>query len=272
MKKNAVTAAPTSTTNMTGLRACVRGLSLAKESPIARSTIWRSKSGRAFGRRSKRRLGRRCPLTGGSGRGCVIMLECLSLLQKQMLDDRSERVGRKERERADDDNRADQQGNEDRRMRCERADSGRDGFFPGERTGKCECRNGDSEAPEKHVHSGGHIPEEVRPQSGKGAAVIRVGRRKRVQHFRKSMYGVVSERRKSVRSYHRDGRRHETKHRRNKYCENRELHLATFDFLAEKLRRSSDHEAGDENRQHDEQQHSVETAAHTAEDDLAELH
>src|SRR5579872_16954 len=167
MKKNAVTAAPTSTTNMTGLRACVRGLSLAKESPIARSTIWRSKSGRAFGRRSKRRLGRRCPLTGGSGRGCVIMLECLSLLQKQMLDDRSERVGRKERERADDDNRADQQGNEDRRMRCERADSGRDGFFPGERTGKCECRNGDSEAPEKHVHSGGHIPEEVRPNPAK---------------------------------------------------------------------------------------------------------
>ena len=57
MKKNVVTAAPTSTTNMTGLRACQRGSSFLNESPIARAIIARSKSERSLGRRSMRLCG-----------------------------------------------------------------------------------------------------------------------------------------------------------------------------------------------------------------------
>ena len=54
-KKMVVAAAPTSTTNITGLRACQRGSSFLNESASARVRIARSKSESAFGRRSKRR-------------------------------------------------------------------------------------------------------------------------------------------------------------------------------------------------------------------------
>ena len=56
-KNKVVASAPTSTMNMTGLRACRRGSSLRKESVMARVMIARSSSDRACGRRSRRRAG-----------------------------------------------------------------------------------------------------------------------------------------------------------------------------------------------------------------------
>jgi hypothetical protein len=50
------------------------------------------------------------------------------------------------------------------------------------------------------------------------------------------------------------------------------LHLARLDLLAEIFRRAADHQAGDEDREDDEQQHAVEAGADAADDDLAELH
>ena len=68
-----------------------------------------------------------------------------------MFDDRAERVGRKERERADDDDHADEQRDEDRRMGRKRADAFGHGLFSGKRTRERQRRNRDREASEHHV-------------------------------------------------------------------------------------------------------------------------
>ena len=52
--------------------------------------------------------------------------------------------------------------------------------------------------------------------------------------------------------------------------EHRELHLVRLDLLAEVLGRAADHQAGDEDREDDEDEHAVEARADAAEDDLAE--
>jgi hypothetical protein len=54
--------------------------------------------------------------------------------------------------------------------------------------------------------------------------------------------------------------------------QHRHLDLARLDFLADIFRRAADHQSGDEDRQHDEQQHAVKPGADAADDDLAELH
>ena len=54
--------------------------------------------------------------------------------------------------------------------------------------------------------------------------------------------------------------------------QHRHLDLARLDLLADIFRRAADHQAGDEDRQHHEQQHAVEAGADAADDDLAELH
>ena len=51
--------------------------------------------------------------------------------------------------------------------------------------------------------------------------------------------------------------------------EHRELDLVRLDLLAEVLGRAADHEARDEDRQDDEEEHAVETGADAADDDLA---
>ena len=50
------------------------------------------------------------------------------------------------------------------------------------------------------------------------------------------------------------------------------LHLARLDLLAEILRRAADHQPGDEDREHDEDEHPVKPGADAAEDDFAEHH
>jgi hypothetical protein len=50
------------------------------------------------------------------------------------------------------------------------------------------------------------------------------------------------------------------------------LTLARLDLLADVLRRASDHQAGHEDGEDDEDQHAVEARADAADDDLAELH
>ncbi len=62
---------------------------------------------------------------------------------------------------------------------------------------------------------------------------------------------------------------HQRQHQNGKH---RHLDLARLDLLADIFRRAADHQAGDEDRQHDEQQHAVEAGADAADDDLAELH
>ena len=53
--------------------------------------------------------------------------------------------------------------------------------------------------------------------------------------------------------------------------EHRHLDFLGFDLLADIFRRAANHQAGDENRNDDEQQHAVHAGADAADDDLAEL-
>ena len=77
----------------------------------------------------------------------------------------------------------------------------------------------------------------------------------------------------------RDRARHDRRHRRpTKHHqgqaqdgEHRHLDLLGLELLAEILRRAPDHEAGHEHGDDHEDQHAVETRAHAADDDLAEL-
>ena len=60
-------------------------------------------------------------------------------------------------------------------------------------------------------------------------------------------------------------------HRRHEQrAERRELDLARLDLLAEPFRRAADHQAGDEDRDQDVEEHPVEAGADAAEDHLAE--
>ena len=49
------------------------------------------------------------------------------------------------------------------------------------------------------------------------------------------------------------------------------LHVVRLDFLAEIFWCPADHQAGDEDGEHDEHEHSVQSGADAAEDNLAEL-
>ena len=57
----------------------------------------------------------------------------------------------------------------------------------------------------------------------------------------------------------------------NEQRQHRHLHVVGLDFLAEIFRRAADHQPGDEDREHDKDQHAVKSGADAAEDDFAEL-
>ena len=86
-RRSVVSTLPISTTNITGLRAIVRGCSLRNESPIARRTI----------------CGSQIDLC------CAWPSEHLPRVHHEVLDDRAEAERGKERQRADDHDHADEQ-------------------------------------------------------------------------------------------------------------------------------------------------------------------
>src|SRR5262249_19818664 len=117
MTNNVVIAAPTSTTNMTGFFATMRGLSFTNDSQIARRRISGSNSGRA---RTPLEIScdasvvlcsdlRSCGL-----RVAVDILENLSVQHLEMLDDRTKRQCREIRQRAHNDHCAGQKNDKQR--------------------------------------------------------------------------------------------------------------------------------------------------------------
>ena len=73
------------------------------------------------------------------------------------------------------------------------------------------------------------------------------------------------------RNQHRNRGPAEIHQRQDQDGEHRHLDFLRLDFLADVFRRTTDHQAGDENRENDEQQHAVHARADAADDDLAEL-
>jgi hypothetical protein len=109
-----VSAATTSTTNITGFFIITRGLSLAKAEPIAGTTILGSVSA-VTGIRLRIR-----DVSIEMTPKCV-RLEQLTSHHGEVLDDRPERERREEGETADDQDHADQQPNEETAMSGEGA-------------------------------------------------------------------------------------------------------------------------------------------------------
>src|SRR5215831_10238577 len=106
MTNTVVRAAPTSTTNITGFFATALGLSFMNDSLVARLRISESKSERA---RTPLEMS---PGPSGSGFGCfccrggtvtVDISKHLSIQHLEILNNWSQREGRKVRQRADDD-------------------------------------------------------------------------------------------------------------------------------------------------------------------------
>ena len=58
---------------------------------------------------------------------------------------------------------------------------------------------------------------------------------------------------------------------KNEQRQHRHLHVVGLDFLAEIFRRAADHQTRDEDGEHDEDEHSVESGADAAENDFAKL-
>ena len=69
---------------------------------------------------------------------------------------------------------------------------------------------------------------------------------------------------------HRNGGEDQDDQGKNQNKKHRQLHVIAFDLLAQILRSSADHQAGNEDREHDEDQHPVKPRAHTAKDHLAQ--
>src|SRR3954454_22846735 len=120
-----VSTEPTPTTNMTGLRMSVRGLSLTKLSPIARRTI--------------------------SGSTSLLSLPISALRSEpELLDDGAEREDGEEGQGGDDEDHAEHQSDEQRSVGRERSDRGGDAPLAHERAGQRQRGDDEEEASEQH--------------------------------------------------------------------------------------------------------------------------
>src|SRR3984957_2419732 len=267
-KITVVSAATTSTTNITGFLAISRGSSLAKAEPIAGPTIFGSSivaTGiRLFvvwttsmeatpndGSESKEGVGARC----------------------EGLDDRAECERGEEGETADDQDDADNEADERAAGRGEGTGGWLNGFLARERASKRHRRHDHEEAADEHRACQRQVVEEgIAGEPGKGRAVIAGRGSIGIKHFRKAMRPGIVHRRDRRRQHHADRGPAEIHQGQHQNGEHRHLDFACLDLLADIFGRASDHEAGDENREHDKQQHAVKTGADAADDDFTELH
>src|ERR1035437_7981448 len=240
-RKSVVARAPTSTMNMTGFFIIRAGFSLVKASTAARERIARSRREVGFVR-----------VTVASPS------EELSGAHQEMLHDGAQRKGGEEREGADDQDHADEEHDEDRPVHGKGSDGLRHFLLRRKRSRDAQQGDDHQEAAEEHREAQGHVVEvRVRVQPGEGATVVPRGAREGVEDLgepvrpRVVQAGQARLRGGSERGSHQD-REGQDEHR-----EHRELHFLGLDLLAEVLGRPPDHEAGDEDRKDDEEEHAV---------------
>src|ERR1700736_3545907 len=153
---------PTSTTNITGLRAIHRGFSFLKLAPIAGTRMARSVRLLPRPRRRWR-----------SWTFSFISLVQVSCSQLELLEDGPKRKRREERERADDQDHADEQADEERPIGGKCARAGRNDLLARERAGQGEDGDHLEEAPDpQRRRAGGVVVDRVSGQAREGAAVV----------------------------------------------------------------------------------------------------
>src|ERR1700716_769059 len=175
-----VTPDPISTQNMTGLRAIRRGSSFLKLSPMAGIKIERSV-------RLLRPLRR-----WRSWIFSFISLVEVAGSQLKLLEDGSQREGRKEGECADDEDHADEKADEQGPVGGKRAGAGRHHFLSGERTRQGEDGDDLEEAADPHRGSPrGVVVEGVARQARKRASVVCGRRRELIEDLAKTVSARV---------------------------------------------------------------------------------
>ena len=119
--------------------------------------------------------------------------------------------------------------------------------FPGQ--GSCNGENGHDvgKAAEEHRDAErGVVPGRIRGKPSEGRAVVAGGGRVGVENFRQSARSCVGQTRQCKRKHGRRCGEPEDGQRQDEDRQHRELHLPSFDLLAEVLRRSADHQSGNE--------------------------
>src|SRR5579872_1909906 len=266
-RKTVVRAAPTSTTNITGFVANVSGFSLISESLAARLTMAGSNSGRArtsrFGIKDIE-----SPVATG---GCNVVAISLTpdgerkrgeepaFAQQEVLDDRPQREGRKERQRSDNHNGANQQTGKQRAVCGKGAAGCRHLFFDSKATRHGQQRNDQQEAADECGKPDGEVvPGRIRVNPGEGAAVVSRGTGVGIEQFGETVRAAIvqvgdeSARRipiavfGEVRHGADCGKYQNAESHRNQ-AEQSHFDLLLLDLLAQILRRAAHHQSSDEN-------------------------
>src|SRR5262252_1455896 len=260
-----VSSVTTSSTNMTGFFMRVRGSSLTKAEPIAGITIMGSNS-------AETGMRLRIWVSIGAHSGSI-RREGGAGDHREMLDQRAERERREEGEAADDDDDADDEADKQPAGGREGAERGRHGLLGRERAGDRHGRNDHPEAADQHRDGERDVVEQRIPrEAGESRAVVGVGRDVGVHDLGEAVRARVGRAGKAGRGDRCDRGPAEIHQRQDEDGEHGHLDLLGLDLLADVLGRAADHQAGDEDRDDDEQQHAVHAGADAADDDLDKLH
>src|SRR3984957_5278329 len=235
---------PISTTNMTGLPIIFCGFSFTSASRIARRTIFHSQTALLF---------------------VAIESEHLPSAHEQVLQNRAKTQCREKRQRAHNDDDADQKHCKKWRRHRKSSNRRRHVFLTRQVARDPQHRDDHQEAPRRHgVPSGRGLRAPFRPGAGKGGAVVAGSGYKRVQNFGQSMRPGICNSRRSKSFDARNRRKHQDHQREYQRHQHRHLYVISFDLLAQIFWRAPHHQAGNEDREHYVNQHAVESRAHSA--------
>src|SRR5579859_1185120 len=258
-----VSAATASTTNITGFLIMTRGSSLAKAAPMAGHTI--------FGSSIADTGMRLFILTTGSTEVTPKSEEGVGVAG-EMLDNRPQRQRREEGQSADDQDHADDEADEQAARGRERATGRRHRLLLGKRTSDRHGRHHHEEAADEHRDTPGDVVErDVAGKAGEGRAVVAGLRGIGIEHLGEPVRAGIGHRGHRRRVDDGDRGPAQDHQGQDQDGEHGHLDLACLDLLADIFRCTADHQAGDKDRQHHEQQHAVHAGADAANDDLTEL-
>src|SRR5438128_6274894 len=274
MARIVVRTLPTSTTNMTGLRAIWRGSSFTKLSGMARARIARSNID------AERRWCVAPPPIGGgvSGEettGVELSGDMRPLLElaDQVLDDGAERDDREVGEADDDEHHRREQAGEQGRPGRERARRRGDGLLAAERARDREGGAHQEEATDQHRDAlGGVVPVGVAGESAESRPVVVCWRDEAVDDLAQPVWSGIGDRAQRGLQDHGDAGEGQDNERDEQDVEHDQLHLRGLDLLAEVLRRSPHHQPGDEHAQQREHEHPVQACARATRAHLAQHH
>src|SRR5882757_10838626 len=187
-KITVVSAATTSTTNITGLLIISRGSSFATAEPIAGITIFGSSIAETGMRFCSFMVSMDVtPKCDRSEQGIGV--------HREVLDDRAERERREEGETTDDQDDTDDQADEQAAGRRQRAGGRRNRLLAGERTRNSHGRHDHEEAADEHRDTTGYVvKQDVARQAGEGRTVIAGLRGVGIQHLGEAVRAGIGHR------------------------------------------------------------------------------